>query len=285
LSKHCGEIIVRKVLVEISVEERIRPVEAGLNRTGQIARPWRQRACGGNIAPFLFTTSDFCMLIFEKQREQALLTYLDTLGTRDAVLGYHQIQGLLFAMACSPEHVRPAEWFELIWLSEDPQFDDAGDAKAFFHLLLDLSRYIDEEARAERYRPGLDANGHISSTALADWCDGFLLGHQYLEELWLIALDDLDDDGVFERVEQALDCAVAFAAGEFATEQTAMEDLLTAHLQFQELLDAYHSVGSQWLQAKKPWSVHDLYEQLEPAGRNDQCPCGSGRTFGLCCLH
>jgi yecA family protein len=224
------------------------------------------------------------MLTFEKRRERALLSYLDVLSNRDAVLSYQQIQGLLFAMASSPESVRPIEWFELIWLSDDPQFDDAGEAKTFFQLLLELSRHIGEEARGERYRPGLDAQGHISGAAMADWCDGFLLGHQYLEDVWQIALEDLDDDQLFDQVDEALNTAIAFAAGEFEVEG-AEDALLTARLQFQGLLDVYHSVHLRWSNAKRPWDVYACYDELEPVARDALCPCGSGRQFAQCCLH
>lgn len=224
------------------------------------------------------------MLTFEKRRERALLSYLDVLGNRDAVLSYQQIQGLLFAVASSPEAVRPIEWFELIWLSDDPQFDDAGEAKTFFQLLLDLSRYIGEEARGERYRPGLDAQGRVSAAAMADWCDGFLLGHQYLEDIWQVALENLDDDELFNSIDETIDTAIAFAAGEFDKEG-AEEALLTARLQFQQLLDVYHSVHLRSDAAPRAWNVYECYEKLEPVARNAACPCGSGRTFEQCCLH
>jgi uncharacterized protein len=225
------------------------------------------------------------MLMFEKQREQALLTYLDSLVRRDAVLGYYQIQGLLYAMACSPEPVRPAEWFELIWLSDAPQFDDVGDARSFWQLLVELARHIEAEARAARYRPGLDAGGNVSDVALADWCDGFLLGHQYLEEIWGVALDDLNDDELYERVDETLDQAAAFAAGELTDDPSAEETLLAAYLQFQELLVAYHAVHDAWGRVERTLDMQAMYEQLEPVGRDEWCPCGSGRRFGQCCLH
>lgn len=225
------------------------------------------------------------MLTFERQSEQALLTYLDALRRRDAVLGYYEIQGLLFAVACSPEPVRPVEWFELIWLSDTPQFEEAGEAKAFFQLLLELSSHIDGEVQGERYRPGLDAQGRVSAQVLAQWCDGFLIGHQYLEELWLAALDDLDDDALFDQVQEALDSAVVFAMCENAVDESGDVALLAAHLQFQTLLEAYHSVQRRWGPVRKTWDIQDVYEDLESVSRDDQCPCGSGRLFARCCLH
>src|SRR5690606_13370154 len=94
---------------------------------------------------------------FEAHRERALLKYLSVLDNRDAVLSYHQIQGLLYAVVCSPEPVRAAEWFELIWLSDDPLFDDMAEAKGFFELLVELHQHIADAAEQDRYQPGLEA--------------------------------------------------------------------------------------------------------------------------------
>jgi uncharacterized protein len=227
------------------------------------------------------------MLNIAKHNDLALRSFLKHLGQRDAVLSYHQIQGLLYAMACSPEPVKPAEWFELIWLSDEPQFDDVAEAKAFFQLLLELSRGIGEAAQHERYRPGIDDDGDCSVAALAGWCDGFLMGHQYLEDLWLLALDDLNDDRLYEQVAATLDWAAAFVEGEIV--DWAADDngdgLIAAYVQLQQLLDDYYAVHRQWLARDWPWDVAQSFAALEGVGRDDLCPCGSGRVFMRCCLH
>lgn len=227
------------------------------------------------------------MLNFAKQNEQALLKFLNHLGRRDAVLGYHQIQGLLFAMACSPESIKPSEWFELIWLNDEPQFDDLGEAKTFYQLLIELAHGIDEAARQERYRPALDASGACSAEALADWCDGFLTGHQYLENLWMAALDTLDDDALFEQVAATLDFAAAFAGGEVVdwAADDSDEELTAACLQLQQLLGEYYAVHRRWALVGGRRDAAEDFAAMEPVGRNETCPCGSGRAFGHCCLH
>jgi uncharacterized protein len=225
------------------------------------------------------------MLNFEKHREQALLQYLSFLGKRDAVLSYQQIQGLLYAMVCSPEPVKSAEWFELIWLSDDPHFDDPAEAKTFYRLLQELFRHIGEAARQERYRPGVDIGGQLSQAALSDWCDGFLMGHQYLENLWLVALDDLNDDTLYDQVEAALNSAVAFAERDVGNGDDGEVNLAAAHLQFQQSLNVYCSVHQRWYQGDSRWDVARLFEEMEPLGPDEPCSCGSGRPFRHCCLH
>lgn len=226
------------------------------------------------------------MLNFAKHNEDALLSYLHRLGARDAVLNYQQIHGLLYAMACSPEPIKSSEWFELIWLSDDPQFDDPIEAQTFYKLLVELSRSIDSDVRQERYSPA-GALKVQSAAALADWCEGFLAGHQYLENLWIVALDDLNDEHLFERIEATLDWAVAFVEGDIVDWSVDEQDdvLATERLRFEQLLDDYRAVHKIWGEGTWKWDVERQFEAMEPAGRDDYCPCGSGRLFRQCCLH
>ena len=227
------------------------------------------------------------MLNFAKQNEQALLKLLNHLSRRDAVLDYHQIQGLLYAMACSPEPIKPAEWFELIWLSDEPQFDNVGEAKAFYRLLIDLSQDIGEAARRERYRPAGVGGEGCSAAALAGWCDGFLVGHQYLENLWVVALDTLDDDSLYEQVAAALDWATAFISGDIVdlSAEDNDEELLSACLQFEQILADYHAVHRRSTAGAGFRDAEQSFAAMQSVGRAEPCPCGSGRAFANCCLH
>jgi uncharacterized protein YecA (UPF0149 family) len=133
----------------------------------------------------------------------------------------------------------------------------------------------------------LDGNGVFAADALADWCEGFLMGHQYLENIWLIALDDLDDLKLSEQVEAALDWAVGFVEGDLAdlSADDTDDNLVALQLQFQQLLTAYHAVHELWYEGAYHWDVERLFADMQTVGRDEPCPCGSGRTFGQCCLH
>lgn len=224
------------------------------------------------------------MLSLEKHREQALIHILDRLGASDAVLGYHQIQGLLFAMACSPEPIRPAEWFELIWLSDDAPFEDGAEAHSFYRLLIDLAQDIREAADHGRYAPGGEPGSVRSLAALSEWCEGLLIGHHYLEHVWSIALDDLDDDELFEQVNAVLQWA-EFMASLDAEGDEVEEKLAATQLQFEEWLVAYHSVRDRWYRGEFNWNVEDHFQEMKPVAADASCPCGSGRPFRSCCLH
>lgn len=222
---------------------------------------------------------------FEKQREETLLRFLDQLNTRDAVLNYSQIQGLLYAMACSPEPIKPAEWFELVWLNDDPQFESAADARRFYELLVELSGSISVEVQRNRFQLEGAASIINGMLELADWCDGFLLGHQYLEDVWSAALEELDEDELFMQVDETLDCAISFVAGEMTDWGDDGEFVLAEFVRFQQLLEDYRAIHSRCRQGKPRWSVEQIFAEMQPVSAQAECPCGSGRSFKDCCLH
>ena len=227
------------------------------------------------------------MLQFEKQNEDALQTILNSLGARDVVLNYQQIHGLLYAMASSPEPIAASEWFELIWLSDAPQFDDPADANTFYQLLLSLFRAIETDIQAARYRPGMAGAGSCSALQLADWCDGFLMGHQYLEEVWSAALDQINDDRLYEQVDAVLCWAMAFVDGSIVDECVEDDDdrLLTEHLSFEQMLVEYRAVGLRASAGEPHLDLGQVFAAMQPVARDEACPCGSGRMFARCCLH
>lgn len=233
------------------------------------------------------------MLNFDKEHEQTLCGFLEQLSPREVVLDYAQLQGFLFAMACSPEPIKPAEWFDLIWLSDEPQFDSEDDAREFFRLVVGLSEHVAAAVEQRRYLPFGSTFTLAWIDELADWCDGFLVGHQYLEEVWQVALDTLADEALDEAVGMALGLANTFADSATNRQLTLAEDFGLADEQLPEAymmlwgaLDSYASVtelcaqGDQWA-----FDVEQLFLALEPVGRDDPCGCGSGRPFSQCCLH
>ncbi len=232
------------------------------------------------------------LIEFDKETERSLRETIRRLRCNEAVLSYSQLQGLLFAVACSPEPIKPSEWFELIWLDDEPQFDDEHEAKAFFKWVLLLAEHIAEMTRQHRFLPFSLVYSDRWQDELAQWCDGMLVGHQYLEDLWVIALDDLDDQRVDEDVEAALSLATTFAdlvrAKQLSFEEgmeLTDEHLPEAYQLFWKVLGGYASVASIW--AESAWDVdtEQMFLALEPVARGDSCPCGSGEIFAKCCLH
>jgi uncharacterized protein len=217
---------------------------------------------------------------------------LSQLQTKEAVISYYQLQGFLFAIACSPEVIRPAEWFDLIWLDDEPQFDTQEQARDFYLQVVALSEHIAEMARQRRFLPFSARYSENWQAELTQWCEGLLMGHQYLDDVWLIAIDDLDDAQVCEDIDVCLSLATTFSdlvsAKQMSFEQ-GME-LTDGHLPeayelFWKVLACYATVGRIWAEGAWDFDAEQLFLALEPVAHLDQCPCGSGEVFAKCCLH
>lgn len=232
------------------------------------------------------------MFSIDKDAEAVLQDYLEKLQRSDAVLSYFQLQGLLFAVSCSPEPMKASEWFELIWLNDDPQFDDEAQAKTFYRLVADLQKRIASEQMAGNCLPLPEQYQESWQNELAEWCQGLMLGHQYLEELWTVVIEDIDDEELNVCVDVVFNLAATFADLESARQQAQQEgdDLLDCHLPeayqlFQRALQDYSNLSRHWGKLVSAVGVEQTFNALQPVGHSELCPCGSGKLFAHCCLH
>ncbi len=221
-----------------------------------------------------------------------LREHISQLQANDSVLSFYQLQGLLFAIACSPEAIKPSEWFDLLWLNDEPQFDDEKEARQFFKQVVALSDHIATMSRQRRFLPFSARYSERWQAELSEWCEGFLLGHNYLEDLWTIALEDLDDQTLIEEVDASLNLAATFAdvisdrQMSFGEEMELTEQHLPeAYEFFWKVLGTYATVGSIWAEGAWDFDAEQLFLALEPVAPGDPCPCGSGQIFAKCCLH
>jgi uncharacterized protein len=239
------------------------------------------------------------MLESGKTREQSLQALLERLWNVDAVLSYQQIRGLLFAIASSPEPVKPSQWFELVMLRDDAPFESDQQAQLFVQLLAGLADEIARQAAQGSCLP-FGAIDEASLPLLREWCDGFLMGHQYLETLWMLALDELDDPLLDSQIESTLTLASAFIEWDAArlwtlVDGVAAEEMTLPELcqYLEQLLGAYYQVHKRLIQPaditevhiESDWQMQEYFLGLQPAVADEQCPCGSGRVFARCCLH
>ncbi|MGK0498743.1 MAG: yecA family protein [Oceanicoccus sp.] len=236
------------------------------------------------------TTASFSH--FDKEQDRVLREQIAHLQGSEAILSYYQLLGFLFAIACSPESIKPSEWFDLIWLNDEPQFDDETQARQFYKQVVALAEHVSELTRQRRFLPFSARYSERWQHELAEWSEGLLFGHQYLEDLWLVAQDDLDDQTFIEEVDACLNLAATFAdvigAKQLSFDEgmeLTDEHLPEAYAVFWKLLGTYATVGSIWSEGAWDFDAEQLFLALEPVPHEAPCPCGSGQIFSRCCLH
>ena len=62
----------------------------------------------------------------------------------EGTLGYHQLQGFLFTICCSPVLIAPSEWMPLIFNEQEAGYRDEAEAETIVAALLALYNSINE---------------------------------------------------------------------------------------------------------------------------------------------
>ena len=223
-----------------------------------------------------------------------LQAFLEQPSRPTGTLTYHELQGFLFAVVSAPELIQPSEWLPIIFNDGEAGFATLEEANAILGHVMALYNEINTAVLEERVV--LPADCHVRSPALdnltetaplAHWSRGFMIGHEWLEELWEVELPrDLD-----EEVGTVLMTLSFFASRDLAEAFQAEAALRTETLEataesllrlFPEALAEYAHLGRSVL-GGVPATVARAPRRVTRVGRNDPCPCGSGKKFKRCC--
>lgn len=203
-------------------------------------------------------------------------------GRPAAIMDIAMLDGFLTAILIGPNTLLPSQWLPLVWgeTKDDPMaFDTDSQMKRIIELIMRL--YND---RARGLQEGVDLYDPIvytreedgkSVSIIDEWCTGFMRGVQMDPEGW---------DPLFQSDEDAaLLMPMILYGTESGLEQLQQnEPLRNRH---QNLADALGicviSIRDYWLPQRK--SVATVRRAEPKVGRNDLCPCGSGKKFKKCC--
>jgi uncharacterized protein len=199
-------------------------------------------------------------------------------------MNLEQLDGFLAALICGPELVPPSKYLPKI-CGDPTVFEDASSAQEFLSLIMrHWNTIADTLNSGEVYLPLLleDENGN---TPANDWANGFLRGMEFGKEDWALLLDDEDYGGSLVAI---------FALANENNPDPGMrpyKDPISADLRETLIAGAaagtmqiYQYFKAQRLVADDPLgNMPDFLRTMPKIGRNDPCPCGSGKKFKQCC--
>ena len=223
-----------------------------------------------------------------------LLAFLEHPARPEGTLTYHELQGFLFAVVSAPELIRPSEWLPIIFNEHDAGYATLEEAELILGRIMALYNEINASVLEERV--ALPGDCRVRSPALenlddsaplAGWSRGFMTGHDWLGDLWERELpEDLDQEiGVVlmaltffasRNLAQALYREGGWQADSFEGLAESMVGIIP------EALAEYAHIGRAVLGAALE-TVRQAPRRVARVGRNDPCPCGSGKKFKKCC--
>jgi len=222
--------------------------------------------------------------VWELAMEQPIIAdlrrALDGSGS-DKAMSFHGACGVFAAVASAPELLRPGAWLDMI--KGEHVFDDLADAQRFtssvMALYSEVLRSVNERS-ADCCPPAGDHD------AVREFCAGYVR----------VAFNDATwAEDAHALAELLPMCALAGAVplervGELEPAFTADPEGWLGRRR-EELAATVASLHAYWDEGRKA-AIEQLRARAVPqrrsgpkVGRNDPCPCGSGKKFKKCCAN
>jgi yecA family protein len=266
-------------------------------------RPWRERAArvGPERRPAKSPGTS--------GPKTHLKAFLARPSNPPGVFSYHALQGFMFAVASAPRLVEPHEWLALVLGDAIHALLEGAESQPVIDELRDL--YLEIDARAARGAVALPPDCPMApepmanldpASPLSQWSRGMYAAHDWLANDWMriLALLLKEDRRMATEVGRATMHLLFFASSAVAEGickqwgEGSLEELAAqAHRDFEIGMVVYAEIGRRFRARPR----HDSHPEARFAssgvtqaptrskavGRNEPCPCGSGKKYKKCC--
>lgn len=184
------------------------------------------------------------------------------------------LDGFLTAVAIGPELIMPSEWLPVIWGEGEPVFENTEDAESVIGAIMGrynkILRLIQHEPDA--YGPLFweTPDGHVVA---ADWAEGFMDGVGLRRNAWRPLLESDEGSELLAPITTFLHDEDGNSLIEGEPDELAELCRLATDL----IVPSVQAINSYWKAHRHPTPG------ASKIGRNDPCPCGSGRKYKRCC--
>lgn len=228
--------------------------------------------------------------------DEILLNHVDqdawAPGKDEGLICISELDGFLTAIVSGPGMVMPSVWLPDLWGDFEPVWNSMRDYEEFMSLLMRHMNGISGTLMndPESFEPIFMENRAATPPALVvdEWCEGYLRAVRLTPEAWAdggAAMQDLlaPIRAFTEESEWA-----AHELGDSA-EALALRDAITPNAR---------AIHAFWLAQRTPrpsagapvagtpvaGAARTVVRDAPRVGRNDPCPCGSGKKYKKCCL-
>lgn len=196
-----------------------------------------------------------------------------------------ELHGLFSALVSGPEEVERDKW-QPFALGEDSKFASPEQQARIEEL---LTRYFDDTRRAfEAGDPRLilaDATDEELAESYGAWAGAYLDGMELSDEEWFAHVAD-DEEGQF-LADALWPIDVLSGLAQEEAEEDGLQWPPEGVTEEEVVTDARETLPESalalyrfWLAKRGPGTVQ---REAPKVGRNDACPCGSGKKFKQCC--
>ena len=224
------------------------------------------------------------------EEQDELDQFLLSDATSDETMTLDMLDGYLTAIAIGPTTLLPSDWLPGVWGPEEedtPHFETMDQAQYVFDLILRHYNGIiwSLQGDANAFEPVWDTVAYPDDPHEyiegEPWALGFMQGVSLCRQDWQPLFDDLQGQA-WLRPLHLLGADDVTPEEEDLTRWPAQREALTRQIP-SSIAAIYHF----WLPFRKAVHERQLATTIQRAapkvGRNDPCPCGSGKKFKKCC--
>ena len=210
--------------------------------------------------------------------------FLASDATPEDCMDISMLDGFLTALAIGPNTLMPSEWLPAVYgETEDDamEWESAKQADRIFGLILRHMNDIVWQLRdaPDDYVPVFYEHEHEGKTVpiIDEWCVGFMHGVEIDAEAWAPLFESEDED---EKA--ALLPIILYGTESGWAELDADPELADEHDRLAASIgDCVLDIQDYWLPQRN--AAMTVRREEPKTGRNDPCPCGSGKKFKKCC--
>ena len=215
------------------------------------------------------------ILTFDEAARSRLMELLDDKSEAHNTMRCDEVQGFMMALLSGPDALNPTNWLPEI-LGEESLFD-AKERTEIERLVMamaaDMRMKLNEKTLPDLWFYEDEAGNPDFYT----WCNAYLYALDIVPTDWFEAADQEEFEDLFYPI---------IALGGIYDEEENGEVIL--HLNEKELTQLESDLPHVLLDIYWYWQAiinkpQTVRREGEKVGRNDPCPCGSGKKYKACC--
>lgn len=215
----------------------------------------------------------------KKLRELDAFLLSDAVGDNAMMLS--GLDGFLAGVVVCPDLIMPSEWMGLIWGEEEgPVYDNLEQAQSINELIMGHYNDIIGQLDRGRYSPIFDIDTRNDDIVWELWLEGFWAALTLRPDAWLAFEDGSDAHKALSIVTRLHEIATTPASDLSPMDMDEELEKLAPDLIPINVEVLHKARLAQALPFSSPAN-----QNTQKVGRNDPCPCGSGKKFKKCCLN
>ncbi|OFO38942.1 hypothetical protein HMPREF3047_06525 [Neisseria sp. HMSC075C10] len=215
------------------------------------------------------------ILTFDEAARSRLMELLDAKSEAHNTMRCDEVQGFMMALLSGPDALNPTNWLPEI-LGEESLFD-AKERTEIERLVMamaaDMRMKLNEKTLPDLWFYEDEAGNPDFYT----WCNAYLYALDIVPTDWFEAVDQEEFEDLFYPI---------MALGGIYDDEENGE--VISHLNEKELTQLESDLPHVLLDIYWYWQAiinkpQTVRREGEKVGRNDPCPCGSGKKYKACC--